>query len=305
MNPLHRIIVRTLPLVPRSIVRNVASRYVAGETLDAALSTVRSLNAEGCMATLDVLGEDVTRLEETEPTVLEYQRALSEIAARGVDSNISVKLTALGLKLDPDHCRREFARIVESARAHGIFIRIDMEDSSVTEVTLQIFFEFLKRYEKIGIVLQAYLRRSAEDARRVAEAGGNVRVCKGIYVEPPAIAFQDPEEIRRSYMALVESLLSSGRYVGIATHDPVLAERSLALIARLGLDRRAYEFQMLLGVARSLRQRLVAEGHRLRVYVPYGRSWYAYSVRRLKENPSIAGNVLKGLFRPREKAVRP
>lgn len=305
MNPLHRLIVRSLPLVPRAVVRNVASRYVAGETIESALATVRALNAEGCMATLDVLGEDITRLDETEATVVEYQRALSEIAARGVDSNISVKLTALGLKLDPDHCRREFARIVESARARGIFVRIDMEDSSVTEVTLQIFFESLRKYEKVGIVLQAYLRRSAEDTRRVADAGGNVRVCKGIYVEPPTIAFQEREEIRRSYMELVESLLSSGRYVGIATHDPVLVERALALVARLGLDRKAYEFQMLLGVARTLRQRLVAEGHRLRVYVPYGRSWYAYSVRRLKENPSIVGNVLKGLFRPRERAVRP
>jgi proline dehydrogenase len=305
VNPLHSLIVRSLPLVPKSVVRSVASRYVAGETIDSALATVRSLNAEGCRATLDVLGEDITRLDETEATVLEYQRALSEIAASGVDSNISVKLTALGLKLDPDHCRREFSRIVEAARAHGIFVRIDMEDSSVTEVTLQIFFEFLRKYERVGIVLQAYLHRSAADARRVAGAGGNVRVCKGIYVEPPSIAFQDREEIRGSYMALVESLLSSGRYVGIATHDPVLVDRSLSLIARMKLDRTAYEFQMLLGVARSLRQRLVAEGHRLRVYVPFGQAWYAYSVRRLKENPAIAGNVLKGLFRPRERAPRP
>ena len=291
--------------MPRSVVRNIASRYVAGETIGDALETVRSLNGEGCMATLDVLGEDITRLDETEATVVEYQRALTELAARGADSNISVKLTALGLKLDPDHCRREFGRIVEAARAHGIFVRIDMEDSSVTDVTLQIFFEFLRRYDRVGIVLQAYLHRSADDARRVAGAGGNVRVCKGIYVEPPSIAYQDREEIRGSYMALVESLLSAGRYVGIATHDPVLVDRSLALIARKKLDRAAYEFQMLLGVARTLRQRLVAEGHRLRVYVPYGEAWYAYSVRRLKENPAIAGHVMKGLFRPRERSPRP
>ncbi len=305
MNPLHRLVVRSLPLVPRSVVRNIASRYVAGESLDDALATVKSLNGEGCMATLDVLGEDITRLDETEPTVLAYQRALSEIAQRGVDSNISVKLTALGLKLDAAHCRREFGRIVEAARAHGIFVRIDMEDSSVTEVTLQIYFEFLRTYEKVGIVLQAYLRRSLEDVRRVAAAGGNVRVCKGIYVEPPSIAFQDREEIRNNYMAMVESLLSAGRYVGIATHDPELVDRALALVSRLGLDRKAYEFQMLLGVARSLRQRLVSTGHRLRVYVPYGKAWYAYSVRRLKENPAIAGHVLKGLLRPGERTVHP
>src|SRR5262249_41590009 len=155
------------------------------------------------------------------------------IAAQGVDSNISVKLSALGLKLDPDHCRRQFSRIVEAARTHGIFVRIDMEDSPVTELTLQIYFEFLKKYERVGIVLQAYLRRSLEDGRRVAGVGGNVRVCKGIYVEPASIAFQDREEIRDGYMRLLEALLSAGRYVGIATHDPVLVERALALVARL------------------------------------------------------------------------
>lgn len=305
MNPLNRLVVKTLPLVPKALVRSIASRYVAGDTLDDALSTVRSLNAEGCMATLDVLGEDVTRLEETEPTVLEYQRALERLAETRVDSNISVKLSALGLKLDPAHCRRQFARIVETARRHGIFVRIDMEDSSVTEETLRIFFESQQSYEKVGIVLQAYLRRSAEDARRIAAVGGNVRVCKGIYVEPPAIAFQDREEIRGSFMQLVEALLAARCYVGIATHDPALAERSLALVARLGLDRAAYEFQMLLGVARTLRRRLTADGRRLRVYVPYGEAWYAYSVRRLKENPSIAGHVVKGLFSLQGRDARP
>ena len=305
MNPFNRLVVGTLPLVPKSLVRTIAARYVAGETLEDALATVRALNAEGCMATLDVLGEDITRLGETDPTVRAYQEALAAIAERGADSNISVKLSALGLKLDPAHCRREFARIVETARGHGIFVRIDMEDSSVTEETLRIFFEFRERYEKVGIVLQAYLRRSADDARRVAAVGGNVRVCKGIYVEPAAIAFQDREEIRGSYMRMVEALLSAGSYVGIATHDPALVERSLALVGRLGLDHGLYEFQMLLGVARTLRRSLTAAGERLRVYVPYGEAWYAYSVRRLKENPSIAGHVVKGLFRPQGRADGP
>jgi len=305
VNPFNRLVVGTLPLVPKSLVRTIAARYVAGETLEDALATVRALNAEGCMATLDVLGEDITRLGETDPTVRAYQEALAAIAERGADSNISVKLSALGLKLDPAHCRREFARIVETARGHGIFVRIDMEDSSVTEETLRIFFEFRERYEKVGIVLQAYLRRSADDARRVAAVGGNVRVCKGIYVEPAAIAFQDREEIRGSYMRMVEALVSAGSYVGIATHDPALVERSLALVGRLGLDRGLYEFQMLLGVARTLRRSLTAAGERLRVYVPYGEAWYAYSVRRLKENPSIAGHVVKGLFRPQGRADGP
>jgi proline dehydrogenase len=295
---LNQLIVRTLPLVPKPIVRRVASRYVAGETLEDALRCVAVLNAEGCLATLDVLGEDVTRLEETEQTVRDYEEAVSAIARRGLNSNISVKLTALGLKLDPVVCRRQFARIAAAARATQNFVRIDMEDSSVTEETIRIFLEFRERDPRIGLVLQSYLRRSADDADRAAAVKANVRVCKGIYVEPPEIAFQDREEIRRSYMEILQRLLTAECYVGIATHDPVLVERALALVARLSLPREAYEFQMLLGVAGELRRRLVAQGHRLRVYVPYGEAWYAYSVRRLKENPSIAGHVLAGLLHP-------
>lgn len=296
MNVVNDLIVATMPLVPRRIVRRIASRYVAGETLGEALETVGALNAEGCMATLDVLGEDVRRQEESEDTVAEYLRALDGIAERGVECNISVKLTALGLKLDPQHCRREFARVVEGARRHGNFVRIDMEDSSVTEETIRIFSETCERYEKVGLVLQAYLRRSLDDALRAAAMRANVRVCKGIYVEPSAIAFQDREEIRASFSAMVDRLLEAGSYVGIATHDPILVERARATVSRLSLRREAYEFQMLLGVAGDLRRQLVADGHRLRVYVPYGRAWEAYSMRRLKENPAIAGHVLRGIF---------
>jgi proline dehydrogenase len=297
LNPLNRVIVATMPLVPKPIVRRIASRYVAGETLDEAMAMVASLNAEGCMATLDVLGEDVTRKEETEETVVAYGRAVQEIAKRGLDSNISVKLTAIGLKLDPAFCRAQFARIVEAARARDMFVRIDMEDSSVTEETIRIFLEFRERWAKTGLVLQAYMRRTAEDARRAAAVKANVRVCKGIYVEPPQIAFQDREEIRDSFAKTVESLFDAGCYVGVATHDPVLVERAKAAVAKRRLPREAYEFQMLLGVAGTLRRRLVAEGHRLRVYVPYGDAWYAYSVRRLKENPSMAGHVIRGILR--------
>lgn len=296
MRILNDLIVRTLPLVPRGLVRRIASRYVAGETLEEAVRVVRLLNAESCMATLDVLGEDTTELSESSGTVSEYVRALEAIERHGLDSNVSVKLTALGLKIDPAHCRREFARIVETARARGNFVRIDMEDSSVTEETIRLYFEFHSHREPVGLVLQAYLRRSVEDARRAAQVRANVRVCKGIYVEPPEIAFQDPQEIRESYARMVEILLEAGCYVGIATHDEWLVGRSLETIRRRRLPPQAYEFQMLLGVARDLRRRLVSQGHRLRVYVPYGESWYAYSVRRLKENPAIAGHVVKGLF---------
>jgi len=296
MKALNALIVRSMPLVPKPIVRRIASRYVAGDTLAEALKTVHALNAEGCRVTLDVLGEDIADMGETEATVAEYRNALDAIAAEGLDANVSVKLTALGLKLDPAGCRRQLARIVEVARAHGNFVRIDMEDSPVTDETLRIYEETRRSYPRVGAVLQAYLKRSPSDARRIAAERGNVRVCKGIYVEPPEIAYQEPERIRQGYMELLEILLSAGAYVGIATHDPVLVERALVLLKRLSVPREAYEFQMLLGVAGGLRQRLVAQGHRLRVYVPYGHAWYAYSVRRLKENPAIAGHVLKGIF---------
>jgi proline dehydrogenase len=296
MKLVNRLIVAALPLVPRSIVRRIAFRYVAGETLEHALETVRRLNAEGCMATLDVLGEDVARREESESSVAEYVRALDRIAALGLDCNVSVKLTAIGLKLDAGHCRREFSRIVDAARRHGNFVRIDMEDSSVTEETIRIFTEARAQYERVGLVLQAYLRRSLDDARRAAAARANVRVCKGIYSEPPEIAFTGREEIRDSFSSIVTLLLEGGSYVGIATHDPVLVERAEASVRRLGLSRDGYEFQMLLGVAPDLRRRLVAAGHRLRVYVPYGRAWEGYSTRRLKENPAMAGHVFRGIF---------
>jgi len=296
MKLLDTLVVKILPLVPSRLVRVVASRYVAGETLEDAVRTVRQLNAEGCVATLDVLGEDVTRISETERTVTEYRRALDAIAEHRLDSNISVKLTSLGLKLDVRRCREHFGTILEAARAHGNFVRIDMEDSSVTEETIRIYLESRKLTDQVGLVLQAYLRRSCEDARRVIAVRANVRVCKGIYVEPPEIAYQGREEIRDSFAALVDGLLEAGCYTGIATHDEVLVTRALATIRRLGVSRDGYEFQMLLGVAGDLRRGLVSSGHRLRVYVPYGKSWRAYSLRRLKENPAIAGHVLKGLL---------
>jgi proline dehydrogenase len=296
VNAFNTLVVRTLPLVPKSLVRRFASRYVAGETLAQALDVVRRLNSEGCMATLDVLGEDVTDLSETESTVEEYLKALDAIAKERLDSNISVKLTALGLKIDPSECRRRFRRILEGARSNGNFVRIDMEDSSVTEETIRIHRESRAMTERVGLVLQAYLHRSREDAGRAAAARANVRVCKGIYVEPPGIAYQAREEIWECFADMVDTMLGAGCYVGIATHDEVLVDRALATIRRLGLAPEAYEFQMLLGVAGKLRRRLVASGHRLRVYVPYGEAWYGYSLRRLKENPAIAGHIVKNVF---------
>jgi proline dehydrogenase len=296
MQLFNQLVVRTLPFVPKAVVRRFASRYVAGETLAQALDLIRRLNAEGCMATLDVLGEDVNTLAETDATVADYVAALQAITRQRVDSNISVKLTAFGLKLDPKACRAQFRRVLDSAREHGTFVRIDMEDSSVTAETIRIYEESRGLFERVGLVLQAYLHRSRDDAQRAAQSRANVRVCKGIYVEPPTVAFQDREEIRKSFSDMVDMLLAAGAYVGIATHDDALVERALATIEKLRLPRDAYEFQMLLGVRADLRRSLVAAGHRLRVYVPYGQAWYGYSLRRLKENPAIAGQIVKNVF---------
>jgi len=281
-----------LPAVPKPVVHLLAQRYIAGPTLEDACREVEAANRHGKLATIDVLGEEINRDEEARAIAQAYRDVFQTIERRKLDSNVSVKLTGLGLKLDYELCRENLEAVVrEAARRHN-FVRIDMEDSSTTDDTLQLYRELREAgHENLGIVLQAYLRRTIDDIRSLADLQPSVRLCKGIYVEPPSIAFQDREEIRRSYVALVELLLSAGSYVGIATHDPLLVERSLAVIGRLRLPKQAYEFQMLLGVAEPLGDRLVREGHRLRIYVPFGEHWYAYSLRRLQENPKIAGYI--------------
>ena len=226
-----------------------------------------------------------------------YVELLEEIKKRALDSHISVKPTALGLKLGVSFCQDRVREILEMAKEHGNFVRIDMEDRTCTTDTLGIYHALCDEgYENVGIVVQAYMRRSMEDCRVLAERKANVRVCKGIYVEPREVAYKDPEIIVANFGWLMELLLKSGCYVGIATHDERVAWKGLQLIQELGLERDQYEFQMLLGVGEELRRTLVDAGHRLRVYVPFGRAWYAYSTRRLKENPKIAGYVFKSLL---------
>jgi proline dehydrogenase len=294
-------VARTLPLVPRPIVGRVASRYVAGERLEDALRTVEMLNREGAMATLDVLGEDITRAEETRNVADEYVRALDAIAEKRLDANVSVKLTALGLKMDRELARRNLFRVLEAASGRGNFVRIDMEDSSVTEATIALFLDARKDHPNVGLALQAYLRRTLADVARMIEIEANLRICKGIYVEPAEIAYRDRELIRKNFAYIVDTLLAHGNYVGIATHDEAMVLAALHSIDRHGRKPGQYEFQMLLGVAQPLRRHLVASGHRLRVYVPYGRAWYAYSLRRLKENPAISRHILRGLLRGQDR----
>ena len=292
MTIFDRAIVRALPAVPRPVVKRLSSRYIAGTTLADACDVVRELNADRKEATLDVLGEEVTLREEAIGLRDAYRRALDTIEEEGLRSNVSVKLTALGLKLDRDLCRSNLIALVEEAAQFGNFVRIDMEDSSTTSETLALYRALREEQrDNLGVVLQAALKRTLSDVAALAELRPNVRVCKGIYVEPPELAYQEDETIRLNFLDALEALFDLGSYVGIATHDDWLIGEALALIERRGLARDGYEFQMLLGVRPELGDELVREGHRLRIYVPFGRRWYEYSIRRLQENPKLAGYV--------------
>jgi proline dehydrogenase len=287
-----RAIVRLLPAVPRPVVQKLSERYIAGPELKDAREAVRRINAERKLATIDVLGEEITTEEEAAAIVRAYQDVFADIERCGLDSNVSVKLTALGLKLGHGLCRDNLRTVVEDAASRGNFVRIDMEDSSTTDDTLQLYRELREEgHENLGVVLQAMLRRTQTDIAALADLKPSVRLCKGIYVEPPDVAYQDFEAVRASFVRALEALLDGGCYVGIATHDEWLLAEGRRLVAEHGLGRDDYEFQMLLGVRPGLGDELILEGHRLRIYVPFGRHWYAYSLRRLQENPKIAGYI--------------
>jgi proline dehydrogenase len=289
---IDRAIVRALPAVPRQVVKRLSSRYIAGTTLAEACDVVRELNSQGKDATLDVLGEEVTLREEAIGLRDAYRRALDTIEEEGLRANVSVKLTALGLKLDRGLCRADLMAVVEEAARFGNFVRIDMEDSSTTSETLALYRQIREEgHDNLGVVLQAALKRTLSDIGGLGDLRPNVRVCKGIYVEPPEIAYQEDEIIRLNFLDALEALFDIGSYVAIATHDDWLIGEALALVERRGLGRDDYEFQMLLGVRAELGDELVRDGHRLRIYVPFGRRWYEYSIRRLQENPKIAGYV--------------
>ena len=287
-------LVRLLPAVPKPVVQLFSSRYIAGATLAEAVECVRGLNDGGRMATVDVLGEEITHEDETRAIAQAYDDVFAAIDEAGLDSNVSVKLTALGLELSYDLCRENLLDVVRTAAGYGNFVRIDMEDSSTTDDTLRLYRELREDgHENLGVVLQARLRRTLEDAHALADLRPSVRLCKGIYLEPGTIAFTDYEAVRANFVRSLDTLLDAGCYVGVATHDEWLIGESLARISQRGLEPLEYEFQMLLGVREVRRDELVAEGHRLRVYVPFGEHWYGYSLRRLQENPAMAGTIAK------------
>ena len=287
---LDRAIVKLLPAVPKPVVQRISSRYIAGSKLDDAVRVVRRLNADGKLATVDVLGEEIHDAGETAAFVRAYEDVLEAIERERLDSNISIKLTALGLKVDYELCRRNLVEVVGHAAARHNFVRIDMEDSSTTTDTLQLYREQREAgHDNLGVVLQASMRRTVADIRDLADLRPNVRLCKGIYVEPPEIAFRDFDAVRANFVKALDELLGAGAYVGVATHDEWLIGQALERVA--GLAPEEYEFQMLLGVRERRADELVAAGHRLRVYTPFGREWYGYSLRRLQENPKVAGYI--------------
>jgi proline dehydrogenase len=289
---LDRAIVRALPVVPKPIVQVISSRYIAGRRVTDACRVVARLNERGKLATVDVLGEEIRSPAAAEAIRDAYLDVLEAIDAEGLDSNISVKLTALGLELDFALCRDQLRSVVEAAAARSNFVRIDMEDSSCTDDTLRLYRELRgEGHENVGVVLQACLHRTLDDVEALADVRPNVRLCKGIYVEPPEVAYQDDGEIREIFVRALDALLEAGCFVGIATHDEYLIEEAERIVRERGLGVEDYEFQMLLGVRERRASELVAAGHRLRVYVPFGEQWYAYSLRRLQENPKVAGYI--------------
>ena len=295
---LNRLIVATMPLMPRWFIKQFSKRYIAGEAVEDAIRVCTRLKADGFETTLDILGESISTPDEANTSRDSYIELIRTISQHPISKNISLKPTALGLSLDENLALENIGAVIKVAQENDFFVRIDMEDSPYTTKTLHIYNTLRQEYPRIGVVIQAYLHRSAEDVTAVAASDGNLRICKGIYKESPTIAFQDKEAIRENYLQLVKTMLNAGAYVGIATHDIYLIDTLEAYIRDKSIGAENYEFQALLGVPIEARlSKLRDAGHTVRLYVPFGEQWYAYSSRRLRENPDVAGYVLKNLFK--------
>lgn len=277
---------------------NVTRRFVAGENLTDAVEAIRKLNHQGISASFDHLGESITSEKETQAEVDEYVHVLDSIHETGLDSNVSVKLTQLGLDVSQELCYANTRKIVEAARRYQNFVRIDMEESSKTDATIQVFKRLRAEFDNVGIVIQSYLYRSEKDIEDLLKLNARIRLCKGAYKEPPSVAFPNKSDVDANYVKLTGLLLSSGIYHGLATHDQNMISSAIQFAKEQGISSDNYEFQMLYGIRRDLQQKLVREGYRMRVYVPYGRYWYPYFMRRLAERPAniwfVLRNVMKG-----------
>jgi proline dehydrogenase len=299
MDAFNRLVATCMPWFPKPIVGYLSRHYIAGASLDDAVRVSKALISEGCSITLDVLGEHIEKPEEATAYADLYLKILDRIAADKLDANVSVKPTQMGLALDATLCEKNYESIVSKAAEYQNFVRIDMEDTPWTDATFDLHDRMRAAHEgHVGVVIQSYLRRTLSDIQdRLIPKKTHLRLCKGIYKEPLTLAFHSYDEIRAAYLKDLRALLEAGNFVGIATHDDFLVEGAFKIIRDLNLEPDRYEFQMLLGVLPNLRRRILQAGHKLRVYVPFGESWFAYSSRRLKENPDLVSHFIKGLFR--------
>lgn len=295
MSVLQKIVLGTLPLVPRPIMRRFASRYIAGETIDEALARLQTLRERGYPGILDVLGEGISNESEARAVTAQYEAAADRIAAAGLDCYVSVKPTHVGLTIDEDMCFELYARIATRARAVGLFLRVEMEDAPTTDGTLRVFERLRRGFDNVGIVLQARLFRTLRDIDVLAPGALDVRLVKGIYLEPAKIAHTEAEAIRDAYVKCAQKLCERKARMSLATHDEALAERVLAVLKAHGRDKESFEFQVLLGVREELWEMWKAGGHTVRVYVPFGADWRAYSQRRMRKNPQILRHVMRNM----------
>jgi proline dehydrogenase len=286
------------------LTRPVVARFVTGERLEDALAAIERLRAQGLRATVDVLGESVSEPAHATAAADRYVATLAALSARGLDPNVSVKLTQMGLDIDPALCRDNVMRVIKAARKAKGFVRFDMEDHSHTDATLAMWEEAHKAYPQTGVVIQAALRRSETDVERIIGLGGRVRLCKGAYLEPRSVAFATKAAVDANYARLMERLLASGTYHAIATHDPRLIARALDFTTREGIGPDRFEFQMLYGVRRDLQRMLVARGYTVRLYVPYGREWFPYYMRRLAERPANVAFMLRSVLKEEGRRLR-
>jgi proline dehydrogenase len=287
-----------------SLTRPFVDRFVAGESLAEALPRLQRLTRAGFRSTVDVLGESVTSADAASAAADQYVATLDALASAGLDRNVSVKLSQMGLRVDPGLARDNIARIVSHAASLDGFVRIDMEDSSSTDATLTIHRELWQSHRNVGVVIQAALRRSASDVDMLLADGVRIRLCKGAYKEAPSVAFENRADVDASYVALMRRLLAEGTYPALATHDERLIRQGIALARRQGLGKDRFEFQMLYGVRRDLQERLVRAGYTVRVYVPFGKEWYPYFMRRLAERPANVAFVLRSVLGERSRDRR-
>ena len=299
---INKLIANILPHMPKKLIWIFSKRYIAGETIDDGIAAARELNAQGIEVTIDLLGEFITSLSQAEAYKQKYIEAIDRFTEEKIVGNFSLKPSMFGLLIDPDTCYQHLREIISKATEKNSFVRIDMEDSQCVDPELSLFKQLKREFSgHVGLVVQAYLRRTLADLTDLSNLPKNghplnFRLCKGIYIEPPHVAFKEYQEIRNHYLEDLEFMFKNKMYAGIATHDKYLVEEAKQLIEKYQVPKDRYEFQMLYGVTPELRNSLVKEGHKMRVYVPYGKEWFGYSTRRLKENPKMASHIIKALF---------